>query len=253
MKKVRFISLALVAAIMLMGAGYAIWSDQTFATATVKTGLFDMAITNARVRTGDNELQNEKHNPRWHSYDWTHGKVVWFNANEAVVEFTDLYPGGMVQIDLLLENKGTLPAKLKSATVEFLDGNEALFNLLRIQTSWKADIDGDGNQDTWSHVENWQYWRPIQAGLNKLVEDTRSRNLVIEPGGWFSLGELEEEEELEEGCIKIKLDSSADNSFQQQYCKFKITFNWEQWAADPNDNPYDGYGGDGDIPGIEPN
>ena len=248
MKKVRFIALALVAAITLMGAGYAIWSDQTFATATVKTGKFDMSITKASVRTGDNELQNERHNPRWHSYDWTHGKTIRFNSNEAVVEFSDLYPGGMVQIDLTHVNRGTLPAKLKSATVEFLEGNEDLSISSRIQTSWKADINGDGNQDAWSHVENWDYWRGIQDGLNQLVADTESRNLVIEPDGWFALGD-----ETEEGCIKFKLDASADNTFQRQYCKFKITFNWEQWASDPNANPYDGYGGDGDIPGIEPN
>jgi len=256
MKRTKFIALALVVAIMLMGAGYAAWSDQTFLRTTVRTGNFDMQITKTSIRTGDNELQNEKHNPIWHSYDWTHSGTVSHTANEAIVEFIDLYPGGMVQVDITTENMGTLPARLDSVDVEFLGGNEDLFNLLRAQTSWKADIDGaveEKEQDAWAHVE-WdrKNWRSIQGALNALVNNTNENNLVIEPGGWFALGDG-----TEDGCIKIKLDPSAGNEFQNQSCRFKITFNWEQWATNPNDNPYDGYlgdgsgyGGDGDIDGV---
>lgn len=246
MKRTRFIALALVVSIMLMGAGYALWSDQTFLTTTVRTGNFDMQITKTTLRTGDRQEANEAHN--WHSYDWTHGNTaenVTFDANSAVVEFIDLYPGGMVQVDMTHKNMGTIPAKLKSVDVEFLSGNEDLFNLLRAETSWKADINGDGSQDAWEHVE-WGTWKKLTKALEEqLVNSTNARNLVIEPNGWFSLGD-----DTEEGCIKIKLDPSAGNEFQNKSCKFKITFNWEQWADNPNDNPYDGddgYGGDGDL------
>lgn len=244
MKKTRFIALSLAVALMLVGAGYALWSDQTFLNTTVRTGNFDMQITKATTRTGDNQRQNEAHD--WHSYDWTHSGTVSHNANSATVEFIDLYPGGMVQVDLTTVNNGTIPAKLKSIDVDFLGGNEELFNLLRAQTSWKADINGDGIQDDWAHVE-WgrENWRGLQGALNALVDNTKSTNLVIEPKGWFALGDG-----TEDGCIKIKLDSRSGNEFQNQSCRFKITFNWEQWASNPNDNPYDGengYGGDGDL------
>ncbi|HUV84880.1 MAG TPA: hypothetical protein VMV86_04175 [Methanosarcinales archaeon] len=244
MKRTKVLALVLAAAVMLMGAGYAAWTDQTFLNTTVRTGNFGMEITKASIRTGDNQTQNEVHN--WHSYDWTHSGVVSHTANTAVVEFIDLYPGGMVQVDMTTQNNGTIPAKLKGATVEFISGNEDLFNLLRAQTSWKADIDGDGSQDDWAHVEwDLQNWKGIKGALNALVANTNSKNLVIEPEGWFALGDGEED-----GCIKFKLDSSAGNEFQKQACKFKITFDWEQWATNPNENPYDGldgYGGDGDF------
>lgn len=253
MKRAKFLLLALVVAIMMMGAGYAIWNEELMLESKVNTGKFDMEITKTTIRTGDDQQRNEVHD--WHHFDWTHGVTsqVLEGGNAAYVEFRDLYPGGTVQIDMKFENKGTIPAKLKSARVEFIDGDEDLFNLLRAQTSWKADINGDGAQDDWEHVENWQYWRPLQSALNKLVESTNNNNLVIEPGGWFTLGS---EGEDEFGCIQIKLDPSAGNEFQETYCRFKITFDWEQWASDPTANPYNdgalpGYGGDGDIQEIE--
>ncbi len=242
MKRTKVLALVLVAAIMLMGAGYAAWTDQTFLTTTVRTGNFNMEITKATTRTGDNQTQNEVHN--WHQYDWTHTGPVSFTADEAIVELKDLYPGGIVQVDMTTVNKGTIPARLKSIDVAFLDGNGDLFNQLQAQTSWKADIDGDGDQDDYEHVEQWLYWRGLQDALNKVVESTDRNNLVIEPKGWFSLGDGEEE-----GCIQFKLNPDAGNQFQNQSCKFKITFNWEQWATNPNANPYDGptgYGGNGD-------
>lgn len=243
MKKTKVIALVLCAAIMLMGAGYAAWSDQVFLNTTVRTGNFAMEITKATMRTGSNQAQNEVHD--WHSYDWTRSGAVSNTATTATVEFLDMYPGGMVQVDMTTQNKGTIPAKLKSIDLEFVGGNQDLFNLLLAQTSWKADITGDGTQDDWEHVEQFKTWRALPLALDKLVESTNANNLVIEPNGWFALGDG-----TEDGCIKFKLDPSADNTFQNQSCKFKITFNWEQWATDPNANPYDGtngYGGDGDL------
>jgi len=252
MKKVKLIALALVAAIALMGAGYAIWSDQVFLTSTVKTGNFNIEITEVSVRTGHRQEANEVHH--WHQFDWTNkgaGPTI-VDGNSAIVELVDLYPGGTVQIDLKMENKGTIPAKLKSIKVECLE-NQELFKLLRAQTTWKANItgtkkNGELEKEAWAHVENAPYgpWRGLQDALNKLVESTNTYNngvgLIIEPGGWFALGD-----DTEAGCISIKLDPSAGNEFQNNTCKFKITFNWEQWTSDPNSKPYHDYGGDGDI------
>jgi hypothetical protein len=246
MKKTKLIALTMVVAIMMMGAGYALWNDQVFLTTKVSTGNFDMQIEKVTTRTGDNEKQNEQHDPMWHSYDWTNQvKAEKLNANEAIVEFSDMYPGGMVQVDMTMYNRGSIPAKLKDVKVEYLSGNKDLFNLLRAQTSWKADIDGDGDQDAWAHVDDWKEWYNIPKALRSLVANTNSRNLVIEPDGWFALGDGSEE-----GCIKFRLDPSANNDFQNQSVRFKITFDWEQWASNPNDNGYDAYGGDGEIPGI---
>lgn len=252
MKKTKLIALTMVVAIMMMGAGYAIWSDQVFLTTKVSTGDFDMTITDLTTRTGDNEIQNEKHDPMWHSFDWTNlVKAEKLNANEAIVEFSDMYPGGVVQVDMTMVNNGSIPAVLKDVKVEYLSGNQELFNLLRAQTSWKVDVDGDGKIDpmgkyNWGHVD-WDKnpWHKLPSALKALVKNLDYYNIVVEPGGCLTLGDG-----TEDGCIKFKLDSSAGNEFQNQAVRFKITFDWEQWASDPNANGYDNYGGDGEIPGI---
>ncbi|MGE4274018.1 MAG: hypothetical protein AB7E31_14345 [Desulfitobacterium sp.] len=245
MKK-KFLAIAMASAVMLTGAGYAAWTDSTVLESTVRTGNFDMQISKASTRTGDNQAQNEAHD--WHSYDWTHSGQVWFDANTAVVEFKDLYPGGMVQVDLTQVNKGSIPAKLKSVEVKYLEGNRAVYNNLLAQSSWKADINGDGSQDAWDHVDGWKTWDSLSEEVNQLIASTDQRNLVIEPNGWFALGDG-----TEDGCIKFKLNPDVGNEFQNQSVKFQIKFNWEQWATDPDANPYDkgvdlpGYGGDGDL------
>lgn len=246
MKKIKLLVLASVVATAMMGAGYAAWTDATVLSTTVRTGNFNMEITKATTRTGDNQEANEAHD--WHQYDWTHSNSVVYTPTEATVDLKDIYPGGIVQVDMTTVNNGTIPAKLASVNLEFLGGNRAVFNALKAQTSWKADINGDGSQDKYEHVDGWRSYKPLNEALIDLVASTTHNNVVIEPKGWFSLGDGEEP-----GCITIKLDENAGNELQNQYCQFKITFNWEQWTTNPNDNPYNasptlpGYGGDGDL------
>ena len=47
--------LVLIVAIMLIGAGYAIWNEELFLTTTVRTGKFDVEITGVGTRTGDDQ------------------------------------------------------------------------------------------------------------------------------------------------------------------------------------------------------
>lgn len=247
MKKTRFIALVLVVAMMLVGAGYAAWTDQVFVTSTVRTGNFDVEITKATVRSGDNDAQNYAHNPAWSHYDWTHTGTVTHNANEAIVEFKDLYPGGCIQLDMTTTNKGTIPAKLKSIDVQFLGGNGALYNALQAQTSWKANITGDGTDvEKWAHVNNWANWYGIERELEQeLVASLAANNIVIEPKGWLSF-DSNDETDSEPGCILFRLDPNVGNEYQNQSCVFKVTFNWEQWSTTPGSDPYTEFGGDGD-------
>lgn len=236
MKKTKFIALALAVALMVMGAGYAYWTDSVTLTNKITTGNFDMQITDATTRTGDNQSQNEDHD--WHQYDWTHKvSVDDSDPNIAIVEFDDMYPGGQVDVTLNTKNMSTIPAKLKSIDVELIDGNEEVFNLLKAQSSWKADIKGDGEKDAWKHVEQFKHWRNLENALeNKFIQSVEG--LVIEPNGYLNTR------------VALKLDPSAGNDLQNKTLKFKVTFNWEQWSTNPQSNPYDGdngYGGDGDL------
>ncbi len=241
MKKTKLIALTMAVAIMLMGAGYAIWSDQVFLDTTVRTGKFDMAITSLTTRTGDREDANLAH--KWHQYDWTHSGEKSFNANQATVEFLDLYPGGVVQLDMMMKNLGTIPAKLVSVDVEQIGGNEKLYEYLQANTTWKADIDGKAEpneEDKYGHVN--KQWYSVDGAMEALVADLTKNNIIIEPNRWLKLGD-----DTEAGCIYFRLNPDAENDLQNKSVKLKFTFNWEQWASDSDSNPYTNYGGNGDF------
>ncbi len=265
MKKTKLIALTMVVAIMMMGAGYALWSEQLFLDTTVRTGDFDMKITEISTRTGDNEIQNEiqsyNGNTSYHKFDWTHqgaspqiisNENSKIDGNSATVEFAELYPGGVVQVDMKMVNQGDIPARLKSVNVALVDGNQYLFNKLLAKSSWKADTGGNDTQNIYGHV-NWDaahndgWYYGVQNALNALVTDLNDDNIIIEPNGWLKLGDG-----TEDGCIQFKLDPNVGNEYQDLSCKFKITFNWEQ--TDPISDAYsiDGLDGrDGDLPGIQ--
>ncbi|NYB74275.1 hypothetical protein HZF24_08970 [Sedimentibacter hydroxybenzoicus DSM 7310] len=248
MKKTKLIALIMVISIMMVGAGYAAWSEQIFVDTTIKTGNFNMEITKATVRTGERQDDNLSH--EWHHFDWTKGNskndvTINQDGNSVEVELRNLYPGGVVQFDMTTTNNGTIPAKLKSVNVQYLDGNKSLLNSLKAKTTWKVDINGDGKIEPMGKFGNGHVdgkWHPVQSALSVLVDDLNNYNIVIEPKGSLSLG-LDDED----GCIQFKLDENAKNALQDQTVKFKLTFNWEQWTTDPNSNPYTNYGGDGDI------
>jgi len=251
MKKTKFIAIVLAIAVMLMGAGYAAWSEQLFVTTTVRTGNFDMKIVEARLRTGDNDAQNYAHTPPWSQFDWTHSGDVTIadNGNSAIVEFLDLYPGGCVQLDLKMQNLGTIPARLKSVNVEFISGNEELFSNLLASVSYKADVNGDGYKgwndsvDKSAHIKNLAFDNMVTQLEEALIESLNSKNVVIEPNGFLAL----HGEDEEPNCIVFKLNPEAGNHLQNQRCRFKITFNWEQWSTNPSADNRNTYGGDGDI------
>lgn len=240
MKK-RILVIALAMAVMLMGAGYAYWTDQTELTNVVRTGDFGIEFTQARAVTDDADW-DEHHNN--YSFDWTNLVQQSFNGNTAYIDVKDMYPGGMVRIDLTQKNIGSIPAKLESIDVHFVDGDWGVYSNLQAQTAFGADINGDGKRDVGSiHVGDWKDWFGVEKAIEEeLMNELNKRNIVIEPDGSIWL----DGEEGETGCVTLRLNPEVGNDLQNKYCKFAVTFNWKQWSTDPGANGYNTYGGDGE-------
>ncbi len=112
MKKTRFIALALVVAIMLMGAGYAAWTDTMEIKTTVKTGHLDVHFVDEASFV---------------LADYTQGKVEYAKANNAVtkeennwdvakVELSNMYPGALSKVTLKMVNNSTIPVGMEAIT-----------------------------------------------------------------------------------------------------------------------------------------
>lgn len=102
MKKTRFLVLALVAAVMMMGAGYAAWTEDVTISNNVQTGELSVALSNGIAVVNDDLTNREA----------TVVADLADEANSAQVKVTNLYPGAHVDVTVPVTNDGTIPVKL---------------------------------------------------------------------------------------------------------------------------------------------
>ncbi|WP_418790603.1 SipW-dependent-type signal peptide-containing protein [Phosphitispora sp. TUW77] len=107
MKKSRFLVLALVVAIMMMGAGYAAWTETVTINNTVETGNLSVALADGTVVVNDT-LTNR-----------TAEAVLDTSAvddNVVNVTVTNLYPGAVATVTVPVTNDGSIPVKINPGT-----------------------------------------------------------------------------------------------------------------------------------------
>lgn len=102
MKKSRILAFSLIVMVMLMGAGYAAWTDTLNINNTVKTGNLDV---------------NFSENPGvvFNTDNAGVAKVVVSetvaSGNEATVKLENLYPGATATVTIPVKNDGSIPVK----------------------------------------------------------------------------------------------------------------------------------------------
>jgi len=112
MKKTKLIALTMVIAIMMIGAGYAAWTDQLDINTTINTGKLDLQF--------DRSLQDFEFEP---NNDYMTGKVSYAKDNDgewdiANVTLSNLYPDAKAKVTLKIDNKSTIPVKMLRITDE---------------------------------------------------------------------------------------------------------------------------------------
>ena len=120
MKKTKYWALVLVVAVMMMGAGYAYWTDTLVVDTNVKTGSLDVDFTEFQLMHISPEVDAQVWiDPLGDNAD---------NGNDwdkAVIRITNLYPMAEVRHQFTAENKGSIAVQLD--TVELIrTGDEVL-------------------------------------------------------------------------------------------------------------------------------
>lgn len=102
MKKTRLLSLALVVAVLLMGAGYALWSEALRIDGEICTGELDFAL--------DGEYLG--------SHCYADGSfVVAEDGHTAVLSLSNMSPGEESKFEICIENTGTIGIVVEDFTV----------------------------------------------------------------------------------------------------------------------------------------
>nr|WP_312576627.1 hypothetical protein [Sedimentibacter sp.] len=114
MKKTKLIALTLVVAIMMIGAGYAAWTDTLKMDMNVNTGHLDIHFVDIEDEVtfleGSDLYMNASAS---YSQDSEGGQNDWDNA---LVTVNKAYPGAKFNIKLKMKNNSTMPVKLASLT-----------------------------------------------------------------------------------------------------------------------------------------
>lgn len=105
MRKPKFLALVLVVAVMLMGAGYAQWTDVLDIKNTVTTGDMNVEFI----------LEGSM---AWDSTYTTANITRSLDNKTETVTLTDMYPGSVAVYCTAIENKGTLPAQIQGVIVD---------------------------------------------------------------------------------------------------------------------------------------
>lgn len=132
MKKTRFIALVLAVSLMIMGSGYAYWTETLVVTNKIDTGKLDVNFFDYQswfYKTPDVLDKDSQYMKA--------GIDITDNDN-ALITVSKIYPGGYAEFKFTVKNEGTLPAKFTDEDLEYVTGNEALYNALKDNYTLKS-------------------------------------------------------------------------------------------------------------------
>ncbi|WP_031513290.1 hypothetical protein [Desulfofalx alkaliphila] len=135
MKKFKFLALAIALAVMLMGAGYAAWTDSFKTTTTLETGNLKIELSNAQESYEVTTMKNDEYaalvaeDNVYRTADRNvkvengvlHDVAIDHETNTVSFGFGNLYPGTTVWTTLEATNTGTVPAVLENVEFNITD------------------------------------------------------------------------------------------------------------------------------------
>lgn len=145
MRKMKHLALVLVVAIMMMGAGYAAWTETLQITNTVKAGDLNVIFKEPANITGESKYQPNA------------DCSVTYNGAGMAVKILEVYPGLKNTFEFTLQNKGTLGAYVDNFAVNSTWGQDITNQILcpRVVVEGYADnYTGNSLRDAMEYLNN---------------------------------------------------------------------------------------------------
>lgn len=122
MKKTKVLAFALSAAIIVMGAGYAAWSETVTINNTVQTGDLKVEFIDNVKHPLAGSFNNKGSNP-----NFINTSIVQDNGQLTTVKVGNMYPGSTAFFETRIENLGSIPANFDSVKVDFTSDTSDVF------------------------------------------------------------------------------------------------------------------------------
>ncbi len=162
MKRTKFIALALAVSVMLMGAGYAYWTQDLTITNTVDTGKLDVQFSNTTLDLSAASYMDDTNSSFEASQ--TDGEY------NVVMNLFEAYPGADIGVTFDLVNTGTLKANVRDFAISSGDASLMLCKSLIV----------DGNNLTTS-LSTDATLEDALAIINDLDSGLNQKGVGIEP------------------------------------------------------------------------
>jgi hypothetical protein len=210
MKKAKFLVLVLVCVVMLMGAGYALWSETIELDATVNSTYLNIGVT-AETET---EYVYNIINPEAYGTKCTvkltdNGRGAVTNSTKADVKFKNLFPGVTQTATIMFINDSKIPVQLEKVVYSNLKNivGDTLTADIKIFTS---SVEKDAGNF-------WDY-KTILAGKTFIEGDPDGvvPSVILEPKSVFTY------------IIEVSLPEASGNESQLESFDFEIDHTWQQ-------------------------
>ncbi|HOJ10150.1 MAG TPA: hypothetical protein PK733_06110 [Clostridiales bacterium] len=214
MKKTKFLVLALAVAIMMMGAGYAAWSETLKLDATVNSTYLNIVLGRATETTyvrdtiDDSALEGYGTKCKVYLYDNAGGANT--NSSRAEVYFVNLFPGIKQKATITYKNDSKIPVKLtKVVYSQFTDNGLLTASIPATVMLQTVNM----NNGSW----------PLQSLAGKTyTHNGEGSTPVINPEVVLQPGEVMTY------IIEIELPIESENDSQLKNLSFDVTTTFEQ-------------------------
>lgn len=222
MKKVKFIALALVLTLGLLGAGYAWWSDSVVLGGTVETGTVKV------------ELETSKYMPT-EAIIGTYGEPMEIEVTDNGVDTVQFNIGNLYPVShykhsagmhMRMRNYGTVPMKLDNLDLVLTNPDNPAWEHLKIYghlSVWKYNSESVSPSVQWTKTFQHVYLKDLDTVVEGMLAGE-----VLDPGYILSFSG----EDLDGNTLYIYLDKNAPESIQGESVGYTATFNWVQYNAD---------------------
>lgn len=215
-KKIKILIAILTVFAVFMGTGYAAWADQLNVGGTVATGEVNVIFTTsmlavpvtdpAGLLSGNARICEE-------------GKKVEFTLD-------NLYPGcPAFRLHTVKKNAGSIPVRLNSATLSFDDPQNPVIDYLEAKVDASFCKNPGGTVYAVSDIT--EEWFPLVELDDRINASAQLLAAVLEPGGWISLGTVDENGEPQ--CLRFRLREDAPNDTQGRTVVLTLEMDFIQW------------------------
>lgn len=221
MKKIKYLALVLIVAIVLAGVAYAAWTDTIVINTTASTGSMDVQFvadkTYAELWLWDAEEED--------FVEVEEGLALTVRDKSIQVNVDDMYPGLEMGLNFRMQNFGSIPVVCENVVVDFgPNSTEALKNSMGILWFYLEVYGADGKFKE-NALEFYDEENPILlADLQTFLNTELPGKLELEPGDYVTL-----KGGSSEGNYFLKFLEDAGNDTQRANLDMTISFDWKQF------------------------